>query len=145
MPINRHKLEAFARFTLSRFLDEGCLQAAGALALTTLFALVPLVTAVFGVLAAFPVFTEWRDAVSGFVFRNFVPATGEAVQRYLTLFAENASKANTASRAAAGRTTIRSISLLENMRPISVREQLRRRLARAAALAGRLLRGFAER
>ena len=93
MPLNRHKLDAFARFTLSRFLDEGCLQAAGALALTTLFALVPLVTAVFGVMAAFPVFTEWRDAVSGFVFRNFVPATGEAVQRYLTLFAENASKA----------------------------------------------------
>ncbi len=93
MRINRNKIEAFTRFMLSRFLDEGCLQAAGALALTTLFALVPLVTAVFGILAAFPVFSEWRDAISGFVFRNFVPATGEAVQGYLTLFAANASKA----------------------------------------------------
>jgi len=93
MPINRHKIDAFARFLLSRFLDEGCLQAAGALALTTLFALVPLVTAVFGIMAAFPVFTDWRDAVTGFVFRNFVPATGEAVQGYITQFATNASKA----------------------------------------------------
>ena len=93
MPINRHKIDAFGRFMLSRFLDEGCLQAAGALALTTLFALVPLVTAVFGMLAAFPVFTDWRDAVTGFVFRNFVPATGEAVQGYITQFATNASKA----------------------------------------------------
>jgi len=93
MPINRLKIDAFARFTLARFLDEGCLQAAGALALTTLFALVPLVTAVFGIMAAFPVFTDWRDAVTGFVFRNFVPATGEAVQGYITQFATNASKA----------------------------------------------------
>jgi membrane protein len=93
MRINRHKIDAFVRFMLHRFLDEGCLQSAGALAFTTLFALVPLVAAVFGILAAFPVFTEWRDAISGFVFRNFVPATGEAVQGYLTQFAANASRA----------------------------------------------------
>jgi membrane protein len=54
---------------------------------------VPLVTAVFGILAAFPVFNDWREDISGFVFRNFVPATGEAVQGYLTQFAANASKA----------------------------------------------------
>ena len=93
MPIDRHKIDAFARLMLRRFLDEGCLQSAGALAFTTLFALVPLVAAVFGILAAFPVFAEWREDISGFVFRNFVPATGEAVQGYLTQFAANASKA----------------------------------------------------
>jgi membrane protein len=93
MRINRHKIDAFVRFMLRRFLDEGCLQSAGALAFTTLFALVPLVAAVFGILAAFPVFAAWREDISGFVFRNFVPATGEAVQGYLTQFAANASKA----------------------------------------------------
>lgn len=93
MRINRHKIEAFVRFMLHRFLDEGCLQAAGALAFTTLFALVPLVAAVFGIFAAFPVFAAWREDISGFVFRNFVPATGEAVQGYITQFAANASKA----------------------------------------------------
>jgi len=91
--IDRPKLEAFARFTVKRFLDEHCLQSAGALAFTTLFALVPLVAATFGILAAFPVFADWRESISAFVFRNFVPATGEAVQGYLTQFAANASKA----------------------------------------------------
>ena len=92
-PLDRHRIAAFARFVLQRFLGERCLQAAGALALTTLFALVPMVTVVFGILSAFPVFAEWREAVSAFVFRNFVPAAGEAVQSYLTQFADNASKA----------------------------------------------------
>lgn len=90
---DRHRLNAFAAFVLRRFLDERCLQAAGALALTTLFALVPLVTVVFGILSAFPVFAAWRQAISAFVFVNFVPAAGEAVENYLTQFADNASKA----------------------------------------------------
>lgn len=93
MRLDRNELNAFARFLLRRFLDDHCLESAGALALTTLFALVPLVTVVFGILSAFPVFAEWRQDVSVFVFRNFVPAAGEAVQTYLTQFADNASKA----------------------------------------------------
>ena len=93
MTFDRARLNAFLRFVLRRFLDDQCLQTAGALALTTLFAVVPLVTVVFGILSAFPVFAEWRQDISAFVFRNFVPAAGEAVQDYLTQFAENASKA----------------------------------------------------
>lgn len=93
MHIDRPRLNAFARFLLQRFLDERCLQSAGALALTTLFAVVPLVTVVFGILSAFPVFAEWRLQISAFVFRNFVPAAGEAVEAYMTQFADNASKA----------------------------------------------------
>src|SRR5215475_14347784 len=92
-PFDRQRLQAFARFLLQRFLDDRCPQAAGALALTSLFALVPIVTVVFGILSAFPVFAEWRQAASAFVFRNFVPAAGEAVEGYLTQFADNASKA----------------------------------------------------
>jgi membrane protein len=91
--VDRRQVVTFARFVLRRFLDERCLQAAGALALTTLFALVPLVTVVFGIISAFPVFAEWRADISAFVFRNFVPAAGEAVESYLTQFADNASKA----------------------------------------------------
>jgi membrane protein len=93
MWFDRHQVNAFVRFVLRRFLDERCFLSAGALALTTLFAVVPLVTVVFGVLSAFPVFAQWRQDVSAFVFRNFVPAAGEAVQDYLIQFADNASKA----------------------------------------------------
>ena len=93
MRLDRDRLNNFVRFVLRRFLDDRCLESAGALSLTTLFALVPLVTVVFGVLSAFPVFAQWRQDISGFVFRNFVPAAGEAVENYLTQFADNASKA----------------------------------------------------
>jgi membrane protein len=92
-PHARERRIAFFRFTLKRFIEDRCLQTAGALAYTSLFALVPLTTAILGILAAFPVFAEWRDQLTGFVFRNFVPAAGDVVQGYLTEFAANASKA----------------------------------------------------
>jgi membrane protein len=90
---NRHRIGVFARFTVRRFLDEHCLQTAGALAFTSLFALVPLITVVLSILAAFPVFAQWRDKISGFIFANFLPASGDVVQTYFTQFADNASKA----------------------------------------------------
>ncbi len=90
---DREQVLTFFRFTWERFLEDRCLQAAGALAYTSLFALVPLTAAVLGILAAFPVFAEWKDQLTAFVFKNFVPATGDVVQGYLTEFAANASKA----------------------------------------------------
>lgn len=91
--LDRHRAGTFVRFTARRFLDEHCLQTAGALALTSLFALVPLITVVLGIFAAFPVFAQWRDKIAGFIFANFVPSTGDVVQTYFTQFADNASKA----------------------------------------------------
>lgn len=93
LPHVRERRIAFLRFTVKRFIEDRCLQTAGALAYTSLFALVPLTAAILGILAAFPVFAEWRDQLTGFVFRNFVPAAGDVVQGYLTEFAANASKA----------------------------------------------------
>lgn len=90
---DREHTLAFFHFTWERFLEDRCLQTAGALAYTSLFALVPLTAAILGILAAFPVFAEWRDQLTAFVFHNFVPATGDVVQGYLTEFAANASKA----------------------------------------------------
>jgi len=91
--LDRHRAATFVRFTLRRFLDEHCLQTAGALSLTSLFALVPLITVVLGILAAFPVFSKWSEKITAFIFANFVPAAGDVVQTYFTQFAENANKA----------------------------------------------------
>lgn len=91
--ITRDRAGVFVRFTVRRFLDEHCLQTAGALAFISLFALVPLITVVLSILAAFPVFAQWRDKISGFIFANFLPASGDVVQTYFTQFADNASKA----------------------------------------------------
>ncbi|HEX6832430.1 MAG TPA: YihY family inner membrane protein [Rudaea sp.] len=90
---DRARTRAFVHFFWQRFLEERCLQAAGALAYTSLFALVPLIAAILGVLAAFPVFAQWRDTIASFMFANFVPAAGDVVQKYFTQFADNASKA----------------------------------------------------
>ena len=93
--LSRERSLAFLEFTWQRFLEDRCLQTAGALAFTTLFALVPLTAAVLGILAAFPVFEEWRIKLTSWAFNNFVPAAGDVVQTYLTEFAANASKATT--------------------------------------------------
>ena len=93
MPFDRRRIADFLRFTARRFLEEHCLLTAGALAYTSLFALVPLITVVLSILSVFPVFAQWREAVTRFVFANFVPATGDVVQGYFSQFADNASKA----------------------------------------------------
>ncbi|MDR3387019.1 MAG: YihY family inner membrane protein [Rudaea sp.] len=90
---DRNRIYAFARFTARRFVDDGCLQSAGSLAYTSLFALVPLTAATLGILSGFPAFVQWRDRITSFVFANFVPAAGDVVREYLTQFADNASKA----------------------------------------------------
>ncbi|MGE8214014.1 MAG: YihY family inner membrane protein, partial [Stenotrophomonas sp.] len=65
-------------------------QAAGSLAYTTVFALVPLAIVVFGVLSAFPMFDRWSEALSDYVFSNFVPSAARAAEGYLKQFSASA-------------------------------------------------------
>ncbi len=88
----RERLIAFARFVWQRFVDDKCFETAGALSYVTLFALVPLTVVVFGILSALPSFSDWTQVLTEFVFRNFVPAAGDAVRTYVLQFAGNASK-----------------------------------------------------
>lgn len=87
----RHHARAltFLRFWGRRTLEDDVFQAAGALSYTTVFALVPLSIVVFGVLSAFPVFGEWRDGLTRYVFMNFVPRAASSVQDHLLQFWEN--------------------------------------------------------
>lgn len=89
---NRDRIFSFARFTWLRFVDDKCFETAGALSYTTLVSLVPLTVAVFAILSAFPVFAPWRQAISDFVFHNFVPEAGFKVQEYMLAFADKASQ-----------------------------------------------------
>ena len=90
---DRERVSAFLEFTWHRFLEDRCMQTAGALSFTAVFALVPLTAAILGILAAFPGFAGWREQITQWVFDNFVPAAGSTVQGYITQFADNASKA----------------------------------------------------
>ncbi len=85
-------MRAFSAFVWRRFLADKCLESAGALSYTTLFALVPLVVAAFGVLSAFAFFDGWLESVTSWIFHNFVPSSGMVVQEYLTGFADNATQ-----------------------------------------------------
>src|SRR5690606_27509079 len=89
---DRARASSFFRFLLRRFLDDRLLEAAGGLAFTTLFALVPLSMVVFGALSAFPVFDQWSEQLSAYVFSNFVPSSAQAVQGYLRDLSSNTGK-----------------------------------------------------
>ena len=77
--LDRDRSTTFFRFLARRFVDDRCFESAGALSYTTVFALVPLSTVVFAILAAFPVFDAWTQALIDFVFQNFVPDAASAV------------------------------------------------------------------
>ena len=93
---DRARAGTFFRFLAKRSLDDNLFQAAGALSFTTVFALVPLSLVVFGVLSAFPVFGEWSDRLSNYVFSNFVPSAARSVESYLRQFSSNAGQLTTA-------------------------------------------------
>ncbi|MDH5833174.1 YihY family inner membrane protein [Luteimonas kalidii] len=80
---DRERAGTFARFLARRFLDDRLFQAAAALAYTTIFALVPLAIVVLGVLSAFPVFGEWREQLTEYIFSNFVPSAASTVKETL--------------------------------------------------------------
>jgi membrane protein len=80
---DRARTGSFFRFLWSRFLDDRLFEAAGALAYTTVFALVPLAMVVFAVLSAFPAFDALAEQLSAYVFSNFVPSSASQVEQYL--------------------------------------------------------------
>lgn len=82
----------FGRAVLGRFGEDRCSRSAGALSFTSLLSLVPLTAVVFGMLSIFPVFQVWMGAIQDFVYGNFVPASGEVVQKYLEQFSRQAGR-----------------------------------------------------
>jgi len=88
-------LQAFLRllrWVVQRFREDRCTRVAGALSFTTLLALVPLTAVMFAIFSRFQIFEAWMTMAQDFIYRNFVPAAGEAVSGYLQKFAANAGK-----------------------------------------------------
>src|SRR5699024_1331081 len=81
-------LRAFGAHLWRHFRDDRSLEAAAALSYTSLLAVVPLMAVMLGVISAFPVFDQWANEVESYVFTNFVPAAGDAVQEHLNQFVE---------------------------------------------------------
>lgn len=81
-------LRAFGAHLWRHFREDRSFDAAAALSYTSLLALVPLMAVVLGVVSAFPVFDRWANELESYIFANFVPAAGDAVQEYLNQFVE---------------------------------------------------------
>lgn len=91
---SRHgeRVRVFLEFLGRRFVDDRCFETAGSLSYTTVFALVPLSAVAFGVMSAFPVFQQWTQELSDFVFSSFVPDAARTVESYLQEFTASVSK-----------------------------------------------------
>src|SRR3989440_7169923 len=85
-------LTAFARYSLPRFLADGCFSASGALSYTTLVSLVPLAVIAFGTLSAFPIFAQVHDELVALAFRTLVPSIGEQAAWWFRAFADSAAQ-----------------------------------------------------
>ncbi len=72
------------------FIEDGCFNTAAALTYTSLFAVVPFMTVTYAVFSILPAFEGVGDQIQAFVFDNFVPASGEAIQGHLRSFSEQA-------------------------------------------------------
>ncbi|RJT43756.1 virulence factor BrkB family protein [Rahnella woolbedingensis] len=82
----------FTILLLKRSDKDGLTLLAGHLAYVSLLSLVPLIAVVFSLFALFPVFSDISVQLKSFIFSNFMPATGNTIQRYLEQFVANSSK-----------------------------------------------------
>lgn len=89
---DRARVVSFLRFVWSRVLEDDVFQAAGALAYTTVFALVPVSMVVFGVVSVFEDSGQWQQAIIGYVFGNFVPEAASAIKDDLLGLVANTGK-----------------------------------------------------
>ena len=90
MPRRLNVFLHFCRHLLRRFSEDHCIKNAAALTYTTLFAVVPVMTVAYAMLAAIPAFDQVGGQVEEFIFKNFVPSTGAALRGYLGEFSNQA-------------------------------------------------------
>lgn len=91
----RHSAHAFflwVKLLWKRIDEDNMTTQAGNLAYVSLLALVPLIAVVFALFAAFPMFSDISVQLKNFIFTNFIPATGDVIQRYLDQFVANVNK-----------------------------------------------------
>lgn len=82
----------WGKLLYQRIDQDNMMTLAGNLAYVSLLSLVPLVAVVFALFAVFPIFAEISVQLRQFVFTNFMPATGDVIERYIDQFIANSSR-----------------------------------------------------
>jgi len=85
------RVKRLANHVWKHFQEDRCLEEAASLSYTSLLAMVPLLAVIFGVVAAFPVFSQVSEKLQTFIFANFLPAAGDQIEPYLSTFLESVS------------------------------------------------------
>lgn len=83
---------AWCKLLWERIDQDNMTTLTGNLAYVSLLSLVPFVAVVFALFAAFPMFSDVSIQLRHFIFANFMPATGDIIQRYIEQFVANSSK-----------------------------------------------------
>lgn len=92
MAHNSAPLTDLVRILGRRFDEDRCIQIASTLTLTTLLALVPMITVALTMASAFPVFESMIGAVQRFLVNNIVPESVSSITGYAAQFSENATQ-----------------------------------------------------
>lgn len=82
---------AFLVLLARQFREDGCRQSAAALTYTTLFAIVPIMTVSFTILASVPSLRERGSVIQQWAFDYFVPSAGSELLEHLQAFSQQAS------------------------------------------------------
>jgi len=80
----------FVHYLWDQFNVDDCRDTAAALTYQTLFAVVPLVTVSYTLIAAVSAFRGLESQIEDYIFANFIPETGALVQEYLHDFSDQA-------------------------------------------------------
>ena len=85
-------IHGYLVYLLGRFHEDRILYYSGYLSYVTLLSMVPLLAVIFSFFSIFPVFEKLKEEIEEFVFRNFVPALGDAGQEQILSFVDNATR-----------------------------------------------------
>ncbi|NUF50184.1 virulence factor BrkB family protein [Gilliamella sp. ESL0250] len=83
------QIQLFTKMLWTRINQDRLTTSSAGLAYTTVLALVPLITVIFSLLSAFPMFNEISHSLKQLIYNNLVPTASDTIQNYLEQFITN--------------------------------------------------------
>lgn len=87
-----YNVKNFLLILLEHIKQDRLTTSAAGLAYTTILSLVPIITVIFSLLSAFPIFEDASQALKELVYKNLVATASETIQQYLEQFIANTNK-----------------------------------------------------
>ncbi|MBL4865938.1 MAG: YihY family inner membrane protein [Pseudomonadales bacterium] len=85
-----NKTNRFIRYVVGQLQTIRCLESASALTLTTLLAIVPFMAVMYTILSSFSTLHDVGDQMQAWLFKHFIPSSGEEIRAYLSDFSNQA-------------------------------------------------------